>query len=86
MAEIIRGGIGSVDKGQYEAAQALGMNSIQLMRRVILPQAMRVVLPPTGNEVISMLKARRWSVCWPSPTCCTRRRSSTHATTRRSRC
>jgi polar amino acid transport system permease protein len=57
MAEIIRGGIGSVDKGQYDAAHALGMNNIQLMRRIVLPQAMRVVLPPTGNEVISMLKA-----------------------------
>ena len=57
MAEIIRSGIGSVDTGQYDAAQALGMNNIQLMRRVVLPQAMRVVLPPTGNEVISMLKA-----------------------------
>ncbi|WP_237563349.1 amino acid ABC transporter permease [Arthrobacter sp. H-02-3] len=56
MAEIIRGGIGSVDKGQYDAARALGMNGSQLMRRVILPQAMRVVLPPTGNQVISMLK------------------------------
>ncbi|WP_454698551.1 amino acid ABC transporter permease [Arthrobacter humicola] len=56
MAEIIRGGIGSVDKGQYDAARALGMNGGQLMRRVILPQAMRVVLPPTGNQVISMLK------------------------------
>jgi polar amino acid transport system permease protein len=57
MAEIIRGGIGSVDQGQYDAAHALGMNNIQLMQRVVLPQAMRVVLPPTGNEVISMLKA-----------------------------
>ncbi|MGO4190575.1 amino acid ABC transporter permease [Arthrobacter sp. YAF17] len=56
MAEIIRGGIGSVDKGQYDAGRALGMNSGKLMRRVILPQAMRVVLPPTGNQVISMLK------------------------------
>ena len=56
MAEIIRGGIGSVDKGQYDAARALGMNGGKLMRRVILPQAMRVVLPPTGNQVISMLK------------------------------
>ena len=56
MAEIIRGGIGSVDKGQYDAARALGMNGTQLMGRVILPQAMRVVLPPTGNQVISMLK------------------------------
>ncbi|WP_051388907.1 amino acid ABC transporter permease [Arthrobacter sp. 35W] len=56
MAEIIRGGIRSVDKGQYDAARALGMNGGLLMRRVILPQAMRVVLPPTGNQVISMLK------------------------------
>ena len=56
MAEIIRGGIGSVDKGQYDAARALGMSGSKLMNRVILPQAMRVVLPPTGNQVISMLK------------------------------
>ncbi len=56
MAEIIRGGIGSVDKGQYDAARALGMSPAKLMNRVILPQAMRVVLPPTGNQVISMLK------------------------------
>jgi polar amino acid transport system permease protein len=56
MAEIIRGGIGSVDKGQYDAARALGMSGATLMRRVVLPQAMRVVLPPTGNQVISMLK------------------------------
>lgn len=56
MAEIIRGGVGSVDKGQYDAARALGMNGAKTMRRVILPQAMRVVLPPTGNQVISMLK------------------------------
>jgi polar amino acid transport system permease protein len=56
MAEIIRGGIGSVDRGQTEAARALGMSSGKLMRRIVLPQAMRVVLPPTGNQVISMLK------------------------------
>jgi polar amino acid transport system permease protein len=56
MAEIIRGGIGSVDRGQYDASRALGMNGGKLMRRIILPQAMRVVLPPTGNQVISMLK------------------------------
>jgi polar amino acid transport system permease protein len=56
MAEIIRSGIGSVDKGQYDAARALGMSGGKLMNRVILPQAMRVVLPPTGNQVISMLK------------------------------
>ncbi|MFJ3959218.1 amino acid ABC transporter permease [Arthrobacter sp. NPDC090010] len=56
MAEIIRGGISSVDKGQYEAARALGMKKATLMRRIILPQAMRVVLPPTGNQIVSMLK------------------------------
>ncbi|WP_269937365.1 amino acid ABC transporter permease [Arthrobacter sp. HY1533] len=56
MAEIIRSGISSVDKGQYDAARALGMNRSKLMMRVVLPQAMRVVLPPTGNQVISMLK------------------------------
>lgn len=56
MAEIIRGGISSVDPGQRDAGEALGMTSGKLMRRVILPQAMRVVIPPTGNQVISMLK------------------------------
>jgi polar amino acid transport system permease protein len=56
MAEIVRAGILSVDEGQHEAAQALGMNRLQLMRRIVLPQAMRVIIPPTGNETISMLK------------------------------
>jgi len=56
MAEIVRAGIISVDAGQTEAAQALGMHSGLLMRRVVLPQAMRVIIPPTGNEFISMLK------------------------------
>ncbi len=56
MAEIVRAGIISVDTGQTEAAQALGMTRVQVMRRVILPQAMRVIIPPTGNETISMLK------------------------------
>lgn len=56
MAEIVRAGIMSVDKGQNEAATALGMSWIQTMRRVVLPQAMRIIIPPTGNEVISMLK------------------------------
>ncbi|GAA1884398.1 hypothetical protein GCM10009715_33330 [Paeniglutamicibacter psychrophenolicus] len=56
MAEIIRGGISSVDPGQLDAGKAIGMKGGLLMRRVILPQAMRVVLPPTGNQVISMLK------------------------------
>jgi polar amino acid transport system permease protein len=56
MAEIVRAGIISVDQGQTEAAQALGMTRLLVMRRVVLPQAMRVIVPPTGNETISMLK------------------------------
>ncbi|MET8541294.1 amino acid ABC transporter permease [Kitasatospora sp. NPDC004799] len=56
MAEIVRGGIQSVDEGQAEAAHALGMSRFQTMRRIVLPQAMRVIIPPTGNETISMLK------------------------------
>ena len=56
MAEIVRAGIISVDPGQTEAAQALGMPRLMLMRRIVLPQAMRVIVPPTGNETISMLK------------------------------
>jgi polar amino acid transport system permease protein len=56
MAEIVRAGIISVDEGQTEAAQSLGMGRIQIMRLIVLPQAMRVILPPTGNETISMLK------------------------------
>jgi polar amino acid transport system permease protein len=55
-AEIVRAGILSVDEGQSEAAQALGMTRLQTMRRIVLPQAMRVIIPPTGNETISMLK------------------------------
>ncbi|HVC77931.1 MAG TPA: amino acid ABC transporter permease [Candidatus Micrarchaeaceae archaeon] len=56
MAEIVRAGLISVDQGQTEAAQALGMTRLLLMRRIVLPQAMRVIVPPTGNETISMLK------------------------------
>jgi polar amino acid transport system permease protein len=56
MAEIVRAGIISVDEGQTEAAQALGMRRLMTMRRIVLPQAMRVIIPPTGNETISMLK------------------------------
>jgi polar amino acid transport system permease protein len=56
MAEIVRAGIISVDDGQNEAAQSLGMGKLQTMRRIVLPQAMRVIIPPTGNETISMLK------------------------------
>jgi len=56
MAEIIRAGISSVDAGQVEAAESLGMTRGLAMRRIILPQAIRIIIPPTGNEFISMLK------------------------------
>jgi polar amino acid transport system permease protein len=56
MAEIARAGLLSVDQGQHEAAEALGMSKRLAMRRIVLPQAMRVIVPPTGNEVIAMLK------------------------------
>jgi polar amino acid transport system permease protein len=56
MAEIVRAGIISVSHGQTEAAQSLGLGRLQTLRHVVLPQAVRVVIPPTGNEVISMLK------------------------------
>jgi polar amino acid transport system permease protein len=56
MAEIARAGILSVDTGQAEAAAALGMSESLAMRRIVLPQAMRVIVPPTGNETIAMVK------------------------------
>jgi polar amino acid transport system permease protein len=56
MSEIVRAGIISVDEGQTEAAQSLGMTRLLTMRRIVLPQAMRVIVPPTGNETIGMLK------------------------------
>jgi polar amino acid transport system permease protein len=56
MAEIVRAGLLSVDEGQTEAAHALGMTRLKTLRRIVLPQAMRVIIPPTGNETISMLK------------------------------
>ena len=56
MAEIVRAGIVSVQPGQHQAAAALGMTRLQTMRRIVLPQAMRVIIPPTGNQTIAMLK------------------------------
>ncbi|WP_405916145.1 amino acid ABC transporter permease [Streptomyces sp. NBC_00728] len=56
MAEICRAGLLSVDEGQTEASQALGMSHSKTLRRIVIPQAMRVIVPPTGNEVINMLK------------------------------
>lgn len=55
-SEIVRAGIQSVDHGQTEAAHSLGMTPARTMRRIVLPQAMRVIVPPMGNEVITMLK------------------------------
>jgi polar amino acid transport system permease protein len=57
MAEIIRGGLLSVDKGQIETAEAFGMTRARALRRIIIPQAMRAIVPPTGNQLISMIKA-----------------------------
>jgi len=57
MAEIVRSGLLSVDPGQREAAYSLGMTPARTIRRIILPQAFRVIVPPTGNEIIGMLKA-----------------------------
>ena len=65
MAEIVRDGILSVDEGQTEAASALGMSRLLTLRRIVLPQAMRVVVPPTGNETISMLKTTSLVVAVP---------------------
>lgn len=55
-AEVVRAGLLAVDQGQYEAAQTLGMTRLQLLRRIIMPQAMRVIVPPVGNEFIGMVK------------------------------
>ena len=56
MAELIRSGINAVDKGQMEAGRSLGLTKLQTMRRIILPQAVRYVLPAGGNEIIALLK------------------------------
>lgn len=56
MAEIVRSGLRSVNKGQYEASACLGMKPSLAIRRIVLPQAMRMIIPPTGNETINLLK------------------------------
>ena len=56
MAEIVRAGIQAIESGQMDAAKSLGMTNLQALRRIILPQAFRVIIPPTGNEFIAMLK------------------------------
>jgi polar amino acid transport system permease protein len=57
MAEIVRGGLLAIGRGQHDAAKALGLNALQTTRHIVLPQALRVIVPPMGNELISMLKA-----------------------------
>ena len=63
-AETFRAGIESIGRGQMEAARSLGMSYFQAMRFVILPQAFRRVLPPLGNDFVSMIKIRRWFRFW----------------------
>ena len=65
MAEIVRSGISSVPEGQKEACKALGMGWWMTMRRTVLPQAMRIIIPPTGNEFISLLKTSSLVVAIP---------------------
>lgn len=65
MAEIVRSGISSVPAGQKEASKALGMSWWMTMRRTVLPQAMRIIIPPTGNEFISLLKTSSLVVAIP---------------------
>jgi polar amino acid transport system permease protein len=55
-SEVVRAGLLSVDRGQYEAAQAIGMTRLRMLRRIVMPQAMRVIVPPVGNEFIGMVK------------------------------
>lgn len=55
-SEVVRSGLLSVDSGQYEAARSIGMTQMMMLRRIVLPQAMRVMVPPIGNEVIGMVK------------------------------
>lgn len=65
MAEIVRAGLQSVPEGQTEASKALGMTWWQTVRRTVLPQAMRIIIPPTGNELISMLKTTSLVIAVP---------------------
>jgi polar amino acid transport system permease protein len=65
MAEIVRAGIQAVPEGQSEASKALGMTWWQNMRRTVMPQAMRIIIPPTGNELISLLKTTSLVIALP---------------------
>jgi len=56
VSEVIRSGVGSVDKGQTEAAKSLGMNPVQTMQKIVMPQAIKNILPALGNEFVTMIK------------------------------
>ena len=92
MREIVRAGIDAVDRGQMEAAKSLGMTTGLGMRRIVLPQAARVIVPPLGNEFNNMLKTTSLLAfigvtrCSRTPRSTTRRRSSRSSTSRPSRC
>lgn len=85
-AEIVRGGVLSVDSGQLEAAAALGIPRLRQIRRIVLPQAMRSILPNAANEVISSSRAPPSSPSWRSASSSIRSRSSTDATAGSYRC
>ncbi|MDQ0769460.1 His/Glu/Gln/Arg/opine family amino acid ABC transporter permease subunit [Pseudarthrobacter defluvii] len=86
MSENVRAGILSVDHGQTEAAEALGITRMQIMHRVVLPQAMRVTIAPTGNETMACLRQPRWSALSRCRNCYIRRKSSTHGPSKLRRC
>lgn len=79
-SEIVRGGILSVEQGQLEAAAALGLSRTRQSFRIVLPQAMRTILPRRSTTSSDWPRARRTSTSWPCPSCSTRSRSSTGAT------
>ena len=79
-AEIFRAGIQSVDRGQYEAAKVLGMNYRQTMRRIVLPQMVRNILPPMSNETITLVKDTSLIYVLASTICCVRRAALCSAT------
>ena len=81
-SEVMRAGMLSVDVGQYEAAQAIGMGRLRALRRIILPQAMQVVIPPLGNEFIGMVKATSLASVISIRRCCTTPRISLCANSR----
>ena len=78
--EIFRGGIQSIDRGQYEASQVLGMSYLQTMRRIILPQTIKRVLPPVSNEAITWLRTPLWWLCSASVIFCVIPKRLSHAT------